>query len=792
MKQILLTLCGMFVCLSHFAQQNYSRVKIYTDSKGLQQLSELGVTIDHGVSKKDIFFISDFSESEITRMKDNGFQYEILIQDVKQYYKDQNLKPAQPIEKNATCSASGNGGGSTFTPNVPSNFTHGSMGGYYTYQEFLDQLDSMVAKYPALISPRATISNYQTFQGRPIYWMRISDNANTDETNETEVLYSGVHHAREPISMSELVFYMWYLLEHYATSEEIQFLVNNTELYFVPCVNPDGYIYNHTTDPTGGGMHRKNCRNVGTTNIGVDINRNYSYGWGTTGVSFNLDDDTYPGTGAFSEPETQAMKWFCEQRDFMFAFNAHSYANDILYPIGTTTTEFAVDNDYLAAFTSNMVQYNGFANMKSSDMYPASGDSDDFMYKEDTINKPKIFAMTPEIGSDAQGFWPAESDINSLCQDMVYPDLMLAHLTHKYLDVKDLDPSQIETMTGDFNHSAYRLGQESGPVTVSIEPLIGIQSVGTPSIHDIAIMQTENGAISYVLNPSIQFGDPIKYVLNTDYGLWIDRDTITKTFGSITLQLLDNATTNSGWTGSWGLSSTQYYSPSNSFTDSPNGNYSMYANTLTSLIQPINLTNATSAMISFYAKWDIESSYDFCQFQVSVDGGSNWIPQCGHYTVAGSGPAAGGVQPLNQPLYEGTQSTWVREEINLSDYLGHTIKVRFNLQSDGGLQKDGFYYDDFQVMYNQPNGAGLDELTLEMKTMPNPASTFAYVSLSKVLNKGSVKLYDQTGKLVQNQDIQQPTNKVTIDVEKLPVGIYTVHLTGTNMVVKPVKLVVVH
>ena len=77
-------------------------------------------------------------------------------------------------------------------------------------------------------------------------------------------------------------------------------------------------------------------------------------------------------------------------------------------------------------------------------------------------------------------------------------------------------------------------------------------------------------------------------------------------------------------------------------------------------------------MISFYAKWAIEADYDFVQFQVSTDGGTTWIGQCGNYTVPGTS-ANGSVQPNNQPVYEGTQSTWVLEEVNLSDYLGQQI-----------------------------------------------------------------------------------------------------------------------
>lgn len=791
MKKILLSACYVLCCFVLFGQLNYSRVKIYTNSKGLQQLAELGVTVDHGIHKKDIFFISDFSENEIEILKTNNFQYEILIEDVKKFYRDRNLSTEKSVEKNVDCDGNGGGGSTPFVPEVPANFNLGSMGGFFTYQECLDELDAMASQYPTLVSMKAPISTFLTTENRPIYWIRISDNPTTDETDEPEVLYSAIHHAREPVAMSQLIFYMWYLLENYSSSEEIQFLLNNTEMYFVPCINPDGYVYNETTDPMGGGMHRKNRRDVGSSNKGVDLNRNYSYGWGTTGVSSDPDSDTYPGTGAFSESETQAMKWFCENRNFLFAFNSHAYADEILFPISTTSEEFAADHDYFAALTGHMVQFNGYANIKSSDMYPASGESDDYMYKEDLVSKPQIFAMTPEIGNDSEGFWPASNQITSICQDMVFPNLMLSHLTHKYLDVNDTDPSSIETLTGDFGHSAYRLGYETGSVSVSIEPLLGIQSVGSSVSYNLNLMETQNGVISYVLNPTIQYGDVIKYVLNTDYGTWIDRDTIVKSFGSITLQYFDDASSNSGWTGPWGTSNSVYYSPNNSFTDSP-GNYENGAEETYQFNQTIDLTTATSALISYYAQWDIESDFDFCQFQVSTDGGSSWNAQCGLYTTPGSGPGTGGVQPEGEPLYDGTQASWVLEEINMNDYLGQIVKVRFLLQSDGGLRKDGFYFDDFQVMFNDDPFWGINEMYMESKTMPNPASSNAIVSFSKVVNKGMVHIYDQTGKLVVKQDIQQPTNKVNIDVEKIPSGIYTIQVSDTDYMAKPVKLVVVH
>lgn len=781
----------LFICLttwfgSVWAQESYSRAKIFTDSKGLQTLAELGVAIDHGERKGQEFFISDFSETDLQTIRNAGFQIEILIPDVIRFYQHQNDQP-EITEKNVSCPANSNTG---FTPAVPAHFHLGSMGGFYTYQEFLDEIDSMAALYPNLISAKAPISTFQSIEGRPIYWLRISDNPNTDEP-EPEVLYTSIHHAREPNSLSEVIFYMWYLLENYATSDEIKFLVDNTEMYFVPMVNPDGYIYNETTNPNGGGLWRKNRRNNGNGTYGVDLNRNYSYGWGTTGVSMNSGNETYPGTGAFSEPEIQAMKWFCENRHFQYAMNAHTYDNDILHPIGTTTAEFAVDHNYFQAFTHHMVRYNGYANLKSSDLYPASGDSDDYMYKVDTVVKPKIFSMTPEVSNTSGGFWPASNQITGICQDMVFPDLITAHLPHLYLVVEDIDPATISSMNGDFHHTSQRLGLENGPVLVSITPLSGIQSVGSGFSHDIAIMTVDTGAISYTLNPSIQYGDEIKYVLNTEYIGWTKHDTIIKTYGNSTSQFLDPGNSGTNWTGSWSTTTSDYVSPSSSFTDSPGGNY---ANNTTKTYQfnnTIDLTHALSAGVKFYAKWEIETNYDFTQFQVSNDNGQTWIGQCGKYTVPGTN-ANGSVQPNNEPVYEGSQSTWVLEEINLSDYLGDSIQMRFILKSDGGTRADGFYFDDFEILYDI-DYTGLNENDLlHFNLMPNPAGDIVYVNLSEPMSDVVIEIYSLNGELIQQTISQEWSNQLAFSTDKLSNGAYLVRITAGNQTGKTQKLMIAH
>lgn len=773
--QILITF--LLISTFSFAQNNYSRVKIWTDNQGMVTLSNLGLAIDHANVKENTYIISDLSESDIQTALEANFQVDILIEDVQDYYLS---RINEPTERNTNCEEEE----VAYNPTIPSHFQLGTYAGYYRYQEFLDMLDLMHQEYPNLITEKAAVSDTLTHEGRPIYFVKMS-NSPGESLEKPKVLYTSLHHAREPGSMSETLFFMWYMLENYGTNPEVTYLVDNLELFFVPMINPDGYIQNESTNPNGGGMHRKNKNpNIGSSNPGVDLNRNYSYKWGTTGVSSNQNNDTYPGVSAFSEPETKNMKKIAEQWGIEFAMNAHTYSGLMLYPYGGTSDEFAEDDSYFNAISGLMVKYSGYENMKSSGLYPASGDSDDYMYHDHGI-----FAQTPEVNKN--DFWAPSSQIIGDCIDMLFSNMTMAHLPLVFGVAEDLDVSSyIEEAEGDFNYSIVRLGRRSGDLTVSIEALEGIQTVGGENVYNLAIEESQEGAIAYQLNSGIQYGDEVKYVLVLDNGLWQSRDTISKVFGGPTIQFEDAANSLDHWEGSWGLTNEDYFSPNHSFTDSPNANYPNNATRTFQFKDTIDLTEAEVAMISFMAKWDIEAGYDYVQFQVSSDGGSNWIPQCGKYTKVGEGvsPWSGG-QP-EEPMYDGNQSTWVMEEINLSEYLGQNIMVRFLLKSDIYENRDGFYFDDFTIRYNNETPAGINEELMSFNLFPNPANDNVKIAFQEAF-AGDVLLYNINGQVVASFPVNASSKLISIDLTSVEQGVYFVRIQNESIISKVKRLIIV-
>ena len=107
----------------------------------------------------------------------------------------------------------------------------------------------------------------------------------------------------------------------------------------------------------------------------------------------------------------------------------------------------------------------------------------------------------------------------------------------------------------------------------------------------------------------------------------------------------------------------------------------------------LDLSNILGAVLSFDTRWDIETDWDYGMVQVSTDNGTTWTPLEGMYT----NPGTGSFQPNGQPLYDGIKTTWVKESIDLSDYNGQQLKLRFLLRADNSIQKDGWYIDNLLV-----------------------------------------------------------------------------------------------
>lgn len=287
---------------------------------------------------------------------------------------------------------------------------------YHNYAEMVAEVDAIVARYPAIASKRVLGKSYQ---GRDIVAVKISDNVGTDEA-EPEVLYDSQHHAREHLTVEMAIYLLHLYADNYAADTRIRNVVNSREIWIIPSVNPDGSEYDIATGSYR--SWRKNRQpNSGSSYVGTDLNRNYSYRWGCCGGSSgSTSSETYRGTAAFSAPETQVVRDFVNSRvvggvqQIKATIDFHTYSQLVLWPFGyttaTTTTGMTADQyNTFATLGRQMAATNNYTPEQSSDLYITDGDLLDWLW-----GVHKIFAYTFEMypaSAAGGGFYPPGSVI---------------------------------------------------------------------------------------------------------------------------------------------------------------------------------------------------------------------------------------------------------------------------------------------------------------------------------------------------------------------------------------------
>ncbi len=747
----------------HAQQTKYSKIKIYAQSGDLKKIAGLGLPLDFGVTYRNNELTGEFSQNDINKLIKAGVKYEIITDDMSKFYSQRNKKSTQLFK----------------TSKTPANFHLGSFLGNLSLSEMITELETMKTLYPNLISAQMSIDQtITTHEGEQVFYVKLSDNPETDE-EEPEVLYTALTHAREPVGMMQLIYYMWYLLENYDTDPEIKYLLDNTEMYFVPCVNPDGYEYNHAEYLADRDyMWRKNRRNNGDGTFGVDINRNYGFQWhfDDSGSSSYPSDETYRGPSAFSEPETQMMRNFTVGRNFLAANNHHTYSNLLLYPFGYDEIQ-APDSLIFKTYAALMARHNGFSTGTAWELlYSTNGDANDWMYGEQTT-KNKIYSFTAETGNSTQGFWPDSEDILPLCENNLEMNLYLTRFVSVFAQITDKSETIIPN-SGQISFDLQRLGLSgNGTYSVSLSSNDDIfETIGANVEIELPnVLDSQTGTIDYLLKSSVANGSTVNMILTVTNGEYSVSESLSKIIGVAEIIVSEDGNSMTDWTTSqWNITSSSYVSPGFSITDSPAGNYYDNTNNPITLTSPVDLSGVTYAALSFQAHWDIENDWDCVRLLVSENNGSTWSPIQGKYTNPG---ADQGEQIAGEPLYDGTMTNWVLEDINLQNFLNKTLKFRFELKSDGYVTKDGFYFDDFKIVTLAPTVSTEEIENSEVKIYPNPNRGLFNISIKNNSNFNRLEITDISGKLILEQKILNINEIKDIKIEK---GIYFVSLIKEN------------
>jgi len=116
------------------------------------------------------------------------------------------------------------------------------------------------------------------------------------------------------------------------------------------------------------------------------------------------------------------------------------------------------------------------------------------------------------------------------------------------------------------------------------------------------------------------------------------------------------------------------------------------------LERSFDLTDVSGSVILEFETWyDLEESYDYLYLLISEDDGENWSivktpsgtdldPSGNSYGWAYNGFSGGGAEPV-----------WIHEQIDLSEFAGKEIKIRFEYITDAAVNGEGLLLDDVRI-----------------------------------------------------------------------------------------------
>ncbi len=211
---------------------------------------------------------------------------------------------------------------------------------YHTYDEILQEMADSVAVHSdiAKLDTLGYTEDNPWSDPIPIVAMKISDNVNTNENNrEPGLLFIGQVHAEELTGVEETIELFKEIFANRGIAPYRQW-IENLEIWFIPTINPAGHnvVVRDGLDVT----YRKNMRDSngdgtfsyvvqeGSDEDGVDLNRNYDFGWihGERLLESTAFEryDYYRGSAPMSESELQALKAFCDEQCIVYSINWHS------------------------------------------------------------------------------------------------------------------------------------------------------------------------------------------------------------------------------------------------------------------------------------------------------------------------------------------------------------------------------------------------------------------------------------------------------------------------------------
>jgi len=193
----------------------------------------------------------------------------------------------------------------------------GMPSGRTTYRTF----DEMTAEYGTLAAANpdqvvVKTAPYKSIEGRTIKYLEITNHASAKGDGKPVFFNIGAIHGNETPAAEASIEFAYDVLINARTNPKVKALLDKVRFIDMPITNADGHV-----------RHRRAGCPCATTG-GVDLNRNYPFGWGSNlGVTFAAR-----GSGPGSEPEVKNTMEIVQRNQVVSLLTQHTNSRAILYP----------------------------------------------------------------------------------------------------------------------------------------------------------------------------------------------------------------------------------------------------------------------------------------------------------------------------------------------------------------------------------------------------------------------------------------------------------------------------
>jgi hypothetical protein len=259
---------------------------------------------------------------------------------------------------------------------------------YPSHAQMTAKLRAAVEKLPGRMK---LFSIGKSLNGKDLWVVKISDNVETDET-EPEFKYISSMHGDEITGRELTTFMIEEIAEKYGKDKMITELVDNTEIFIMPSMNPDG------TD-----LHQRGNAN------GVDLNRNYP-DWTVNAAN----------SSAGVQLENKHVMAWQASRQFALSANFHGGSVVVNYPWDATYDRHPMDkfmqelSHVYAELNPEMRNSSEFEGgiTNGSDWYVVKGGMQDWsvFYHNDLQVTIELSGVKWPKYSDIAGYWSSNRD----------------------------------------------------------------------------------------------------------------------------------------------------------------------------------------------------------------------------------------------------------------------------------------------------------------------------------------------------------------------------------------------